>query len=127
MVREAFTLETTYIENRGDGTFELRPLPHEAQLAPVYGLFADDVDGDGHQDVVLGGNFFTARPEIGSLMASYGLYLRGDGAGGLTPVSARASGLSAHGQVRDIQPVRTRQGVRLFIAKNDAAPQVVAY
>ena len=58
-----------------------RPLPHEAQIAPVYGILADDFDRDGALDLLLAGNFDGVKPEIGRMSASYGLLLRGDGKG----------------------------------------------
>ena len=67
--------------NTGDGTFALQPLPVEAQLAPVYAALADDFDGDGRMDLLLGGNFYGVTPVRGRYDASYGLLLRGDGAG----------------------------------------------
>ena len=44
----------------------------------MYGLLADDVDGDGTLDLLLGGNFYGFKPEIGRAAASYALLLRGD-------------------------------------------------
>ncbi len=48
--------------NRGD-RFEARPLPWQAQLAPVFGLSMADFDGDGNEDVVLSHNFFGVDAE----------------------------------------------------------------
>ena len=47
MVKKAYTFATSLVRNNGDGSFTLVPLPREAQLAPVYGILAGDVDGDG--------------------------------------------------------------------------------
>jgi len=41
------TFATTLVRNDGGGRFTLIPLPREAQLAPVYGIQPQDVDGDG--------------------------------------------------------------------------------
>src|SRR2546425_2863227 len=57
--------------NRGDGTFELRPLPVEAQFAPVYASLAGDFDGDGKTDLVVAGNFSGVTPVEGRYDASY--------------------------------------------------------
>ena len=72
VVRHAYTLATSYVENRGDGTFSLRPLPFEAQLTPVYALLSGDYDEDGYKDLLLAGNFYAAKPEIGRMDAGYG-------------------------------------------------------
>jgi hypothetical protein len=120
--KQAYTFATTLVRNNGDGSFTLVPLPREAQLAPVYGILAADYDGDGRQDVLLAGNFNGVKPEIGNMSASYGLFLRGDGRGGFTPVETAQSGFLVRGQARDIQRVRTRQGELYVVTRNDDRP-----
>jgi enediyne biosynthesis protein E4 len=122
VVKKAHTFATALARNNGDGTFTLVPLPHDAQLAPVYGILAGDFDGDGHQDVLLAGNFDGVKPELGRMSAGYGLLLRGDGNGGFVPVPARDSGFSVPGQARDIQRLRTRSGDLFVVARNNDRP-----
>ena len=63
--REAVFMQSAYIENQGNGKFEIRPLPSEAQFAPVFGIVTDDLNGDGNLDIALTGNDFGAEPAIG--------------------------------------------------------------
>ena len=51
------TLESMLFLNRGD-SFEARPLPPEAQFAPIFGIAVGDMDGDGKEDVLVSQNFF---------------------------------------------------------------------
>src|SRR6266480_747424 len=118
-VKQARTFATALVRNNGDGSFTLSPLPLEAQLAPVYGILTQDVDGDGKPDLLLAGNFDGVQPEIGRMSASYGLVLRGDGRGRFTPVPAAQSGFMVPGQARDIQRVRTRRGDLYVVARNN--------
>ncbi|GJG87044.1 hypothetical protein tb265_22250 [Gemmatimonadetes bacterium T265] len=118
----AFTFATAIARNEGGGRYTLVPLPREAQLAPVYGMLAGDFDGDGHPDLLLAGNFDGVKPEIGRMAASYGLFLRGDGRGGYTPVAPRESGFFVTGQVRDIVRLRTKAGPLLMVARYNDAP-----
>ena len=124
VVKNAYTFATTLVKNNGNGTFTLVPLPTEAQIAPVYGVLASDVDGDGKPDLLLAGNFDGVKPEIGKMSAGYGLYLRGDGKGHFTPERELQSGFFVPGQARDIQRVRTRTGSVYVVARNNDRPLI---
>ncbi len=93
------TLATTLLLNRGDH-FEAVPLPTEAQLSPVFGLTVADMDGDGREDLFLAQNFFSMRPEWPRTDAGRGLWLRGDGQGHFTVLSADESGVRIYGEQR---------------------------
>jgi len=122
VVKKAHTFATALARSNDDGSFTLVPLPHEAQVAPVYGIMAGDFDGDGQQDVLLAGNFDGVKPELGRMSAGYGLLLRGNGSGAFTPVTARASGFFVPGQARDIQRLRTPSGDLFVVARNNDRP-----
>lgn len=124
ILKRAITFATSLARNNGDGSFTLVPLPVQAQLAPVYGVLATDVDLDGKSDLLLAGNFDGVQPEIGRMSASYGLFLRGDGTGHFTPVEAAQGGFVVPGQARDIGRVRTRHGVLYVVARNNDRPLV---
>jgi enediyne biosynthesis protein E4 len=127
-VRTAYTFASALVRNDGRGRFTLVPLPDEAQRAPVYGIAAGDVDGDGKTDLLLAGNFDGLKPEIGRAAASYGLLLAGDpsrcGArdtlcSPFRPVPTARSGFFVPGATRDVQRVRTRAGAAWLVARND--------
>jgi hypothetical protein len=122
VVKQAEIFATVVARNNGDGSFTLVPLPHEAQIAPVYGILAADFDRDGKTDLLLAGNFEGMQPSVGPMMSSYGLFLRGDGKGTFTPVPARESGFLVPGQARDIQRLRTRRGELYIVARNNDRP-----
>jgi hypothetical protein len=112
--------------NNGNGTFSLVPLPNEGQFAPVYSVLADDFDGDGRTDLLLGGNFYGVTPVQGRYDASYGQLLRGNGKGQFEPVDLEASGLAVEGQVRHIKSVRRANGETLIImARNNEKLQIL--
>jgi hypothetical protein len=95
----AEVLESVVLLNRGE-VFECRVLPLEAQLAPVFGVCIGDYDGDGREDVFLSQNFFGTDAESGRYDGGRGLWLRGDGAGGVAVVSGEASGVRVYGEGR---------------------------
>jgi hypothetical protein len=118
----AYVLSSSLLMNLGGGRFELRALPMEAQFAPVYGILLKDIDRDGIPDILLGGNFYRAKPEVGRYDASYGLFLKGDGKGGFKPVPTRDSGFFSDGEVRDMVSLRIGSSDFILTARNSDAP-----
>jgi hypothetical protein len=125
-VLEARLFASSVALNNGDGTFNLQPLPVEAQFAPIYHALAEDFDADGHVDLLVAGNFDGVTPVRGRYDASYGLLLRGDGAGRFDPVDMEASNLVIEGQVRDMRLLRRAGGHRLIVvARNNDKLQIL--
>ncbi|HXJ57153.1 MAG TPA: VCBS repeat-containing protein [Verrucomicrobiae bacterium] len=92
-------LDSTVFLNRGD-CFEVHPMPAQAQWSPAFAVCVADVDGNGTEDVFLSQNFFATEPRTGRADAGRGLWLRGDGRGGLAPIAAAESGLRIYGEQR---------------------------
>ncbi|HET6567197.1 MAG TPA: VCBS repeat-containing protein [Rhodothermales bacterium] len=119
VTRYAYNLASSYIENQGNGTFAVKPLPAPAQFSPIYAILPGDFDHDGHTDLLLGGNFYGVKPDLGRFDGSYGLLLRGDGKGGFVTVPPRESGFFVKGQVRDLQFANTPDGKLILAARNN--------
>jgi hypothetical protein len=96
---EAACLESIVLLNRGDH-LEVRFLPTEAQMSPVFGICVGDFDGDGFEDLFLAQNFFDVQPETARYDAGRGLLLKGDGTGKFRPVPGQESGLMIYGEQR---------------------------
>ncbi|MDX1577948.1 MAG: CRTAC1 family protein [Gemmatimonadota bacterium] len=86
----------------GDDAWTARPLPSIAQRAPSFGAAIADLDGDGHEDLVLAQNFFANKLDTPRYDAGRVLLLRGDGMGGLEPVPGTESGIEAYGDGRGL-------------------------
>jgi hypothetical protein len=116
---EIFELRTSLLINDGTGHFKVKPLPVEAQFSPVYGILFDDLNGDGNDDIFLGGNLYGAKPEVGRYDASHGLILLGNGKGTFQPVPQNQSGLNIDGEIRDVVPIEILGQIHLIISRND--------
>lgn len=116
LVLEANYLQSVYVENTGNGAFVLHPLPTQAQLAPIFGMVAQDVDRDGNLDVMLVGNDFSAELLMGRYDALNGLWLRGDGKGGFLPQTIVGSGFYVPGNAKGLAQLADAQGRELLVA-----------
>ncbi len=96
---EAVWLESALLLNRADH-FEVRVLSAEAQFAPAFAVCVGDADGDGNEDVFLSQNFFGVSADTSRSDAGRGLWLRGDGRGGLDPVRGEDCGVRVYGEQR---------------------------
>jgi len=111
--------KTAYIENLGNGKFEVKRLPTLAQIAPVNGLATADVNGDGYLDVVMIGNDYGNEIFVGRLDAHLGLILLGDGKGEFTPMSPQESGFMVPGDGKALVKITSAQGKPLFVASQN--------
>jgi hypothetical protein len=118
---DANELATSVLLNEGQGKFSLKPLPVQAQMSPVYGIGIADFDGDSSMDIVLGGNLYNVKPEVGRYDANYGVFLKGDGKGNFAYIPAKEIGLRFDGEVRDIISISTKEGDVLLAARNNDA------
>ncbi|MEM7369467.1 MAG: VCBS repeat-containing protein [Bacteroidota bacterium] len=122
---EATHMESSYLENLGNGEFRLHPLPLEAQLAPVFDLLALDANQDGHQDVLLIGNDFGNNPYWGYQDALNGLVLLGNGTAEFTPISYEESGFFVAGDGKSLALLQQKDGSSLiFAAQNQDSLRV---
>ncbi|MCX7872483.1 MAG: VCBS repeat-containing protein [Verrucomicrobiae bacterium] len=96
---ESVCLESCVFLNRGD-YFEVRPLPVEAQVSPIFALCVADFDGDGIEDLFASQNFFAVSIETSRYDAGRGLLLKGNGNGDFTPVPGNISGILVYGEQR---------------------------
>jgi enediyne biosynthesis protein E4 len=113
------TLESSFIRNNGSGKFELIPLPQQAQIAPVYGLLAEDVDGDGNLDLLGVGNSFAPEIIYGRFDALRGLTFLGDGKGGFRYMGPEKSGFFVEGDGKGIVRMETPNGPLIVASQNN--------
>lgn len=119
LIKKAEQLQTCIAINDGKGNFNLTPLPLRAQFSPVYGILVSDLDGDDKKDILLGGNFFGVKPEIGRYDASYSCFLKGDGKGNFSFVPNRLTGMIVKGEIRDIIQLSPGKSPRILFVKNN--------
>ncbi|WP_273568200.1 VCBS repeat-containing protein [Maribacter halichondriae] len=110
---EANLLASVILVNEGGLNFKVQELPLQAQFAPIYAIATHDFDADGDQDIVLGGNLYGAKPEVGRYDASYGTYLENIGNLQFKPYND-GDGFKVSGEIRDFMIT----GEKLLVARN---------
>jgi enediyne biosynthesis protein E4 len=115
---EANNLQSGILWNN-NGAFELQALPLEAQISPVFGIVADDIDEDGKMDIWLGGNFYAVKPQVGRFNASKGVFLKGNGTTTFTFIPSNKSGIRVEGEVRDAGIIYSVNRKSLIVTRNN--------
>ncbi|MCJ8209831.1 VCBS repeat-containing protein [Mucilaginibacter sp. RS28] len=109
----ANTLTTTCFLWRNN-RFEEVKLPLQAQFSMTTTVLADDFNKDGKTDLLLLGNHSDNRLKLGSIDASYGTLLTGDGKGTFNYTDQSTSGLSVTGDVKSAVEIKIK-GVTYLI------------
>ena len=121
---KAYDLATSVYLNNGDLTFSKVELPMQVQFSNTYAIAVGDYNGDEIPDILLGGNMYDSKPEMGRYDASYGSLLIGNGSGDFTLMPTSQSGLKIDRAVRAIRNVSTPLGNRIVVANNNDYPQM---
>ena len=105
--------------NTGTLDFEAIELPIAAQYAPVNDFIVEDLDLDGHLDVLLVGNNYGNEVFIGHLDALNGLVLKGDGSGRFNAISTAESGFLVPYDAKHITTLKSATGATLYVASQN--------
>ena len=114
-----YELSNSLLLNQGAKGFLLKHLPVEAQYSVTYAINIDDFDDDGNKDIILAGNLYNVKPEVGQYDAGYGTFLRGDGKGNFHVVPISKSGLVLDGEIRDLETITVAGKKYLLAARNN--------
>jgi hypothetical protein len=112
--------ESSYFQNMGNGKFERKSLPVEAQFAPVFGMIAGDYNDDGNMDVLMAGNSYATDASTGRYDAMSGLLLAGDGKGNFKPVNSAATHFKADADVKSLAEILSADGTELILVGNNS-------
>ncbi|MEC7752810.1 VCBS repeat-containing protein [Roseivirga sp. UBA1976] len=80
-VKTAKTFESVVFLNKGNSRFQRISLPATAQLSPVMSIVSGDYNEDGHTDLLLFGNNYSFRTDLGKANARPITLLLGQGNG----------------------------------------------
>ncbi len=118
--------KSIYVENLGNGKFEVSPLPMDAQIAPINDIAITDFNSDGNQDVLLIGNDYGNEIFIGKYDAFHGLLLKGNGKGDFESIPVAKSGFLVPGDAKMIHKVKSALGKSIYVVSQNRG-QVLIY
>jgi hypothetical protein len=111
--------------NNGNNHFTFQPLPLRAQFSKIYSAVTDDFDNDGQTDILIAGNFFSYKTELGKDDAGLGLLLKIDKDRTIKAIDPSETGCYIDGDVRAMTEIKTASGKLLIIGKNNDEAQVL--
>ena len=118
-VLKATCLSSSLLINLGNGQFELRSLPRQAQFAPLYGTSFTDVNLDGNLDIVGVGNSYAAETSSGYYDAGIGICLLGSGQGTFASTTPSESGFFANRDAKGLALLNLASGKQLWLVTNN--------
>ena len=118
LVLKADHLASSYIQNNGNNQFTIKPLPIQAQLAPLNGMVACDLNGDSFLDLVINGNDYGNEVVNGQYDAMNGLVMLGDGKGQFKPMSLQQSGYYVPGDAKGLAALTVGNSMAFAATQN---------
>lgn len=121
---KAHVLASAVVLSQVNGTYALEPLPRLAQYAPMYDVLVADYNDDGFEDILMAGNFYSAKPEFGRYDASYGVLLNGNGDGTFDAIPSKSSGFKVLGEARAIVNITIKGEKYVMVGRNNDSLQI---
>jgi hypothetical protein len=119
LILEANHMASSYIENLGDGKFFISDLPTLAQVAPINGMLAVDVNDDGNLDIIVVGNDYGNEVFAGRYDALMGLVLLGDGKGKFGVMPTTSSGFYVKGDAKALVNLFSATDQEIIVASQN--------
>lgn len=115
----AAILKSAVFLNTPDG-MKMEELPPRAQLSPMYAIEIIDLGRDQKSEIVMGGNLYDVKPQIGPYDASRGVVI--SYRDGFQTLPASKSGLNITGEIRHIERIDIEGIQYLIIVRYDDTP-----
>ncbi|BAO75017.1 VCBS repeat-containing protein [Winogradskyella sp. PG-2] len=107
-----------------NGKLKIKPLPVEAQIAPLKSSFIYDINKDGFKDIITVGNHYGVEVETTRYDAGYGAIFLGNENNNFKFLSPNESGFDVPYDSRDLKFINQSDRPLLIITNNNAKPSV---
>ncbi|MBT8189052.1 MAG: VCBS repeat-containing protein [Bacteroidia bacterium] len=107
------------------GVFNMKELPRMAQISPVNDIIVKDLNDDGFQDLILGGNLYQSEIETGRADSGNGLVLINKKDKHFKSLQVYESGLNIRGDVKSLSPIKIAGKEMVLVGNNKDAIQLI--
>lgn len=111
-----YTLKSSFIENIGDGTFQIKALPYQLQNSAIQDFEFEDFNNDGIKEVLIAGNLFPFQVNLGKMDASFGNFIKFKENAFQVMKDKQ---LWLQGDIRDLNIMNFRSGKRRLLVTRD--------
>tara|TARA_Y100000991_G_scaffold4098_2_gene3385 strand:+ start:55 stop:3351 length:3297 start_codon:yes stop_codon:yes gene_type:complete len=121
--RKVTSFESIILINKGENKFEIEKLPPLAQSIPILTSDTYDINGDGYEDVIVGGNIYNTEVETPRLDNQFALILISDKNKNYNAIGPNESGLYLSGNTKSLKIIN-HKNPKLLVANNNSRLEV---
>lgn len=112
-------MQSSWIENLGNGKFKMHPLPAKSQFGPIYGILPKHLDADNKIDLLLVGNDYGMEVQQGRADGLIGLALKNSGNGSFESTPIEKSNFYVPGDAKSLVNLKLDNTKSLVIASQN--------
>ena len=121
--RKVTSFESIILINKGENKFEIEKLPPLAQSIPILTSDAFDINKDGYEDLIIGGNIYNTEVETPRLDNQFALVLISDKNRNYNVLGPNKSGLYLSGNTKSLKIIEDKNP-KLLVANNNSNLEV---
>ena len=121
--RKVTSFESIILINKGENKFEIEKLPPLAQSIPILTSDSYDINEDGYEDVIVGGNIYNTEVETPRLDNQFAVILISDKNKNYSTIGPDKSGLYLSGNTKSLKII-DRKNPKLLVANNNSNLEV---
>ncbi len=121
--RKVTSFESIILINKGENKFKIEKLPPLAQSIPILASDTYDINEDGYEDVIVGGNIYNTEVETPRLDNQFAIILISDKNKNYIALGPDKSGLYLSGNTKSLKII-DRKNPKLLVANNNSNLEV---
>ena len=117
--RKVTSFESILLINKGNNEFIINKLPEMAQSIPLIASDVIDLNKDGYEDVIIGGNIYNTEVETPRLDNQFALALLSNKNDNYTVLGPKETGLYTKGNTKSIKIINKKKS-QILIGNNNS-------